>query len=190
MLDLADVLDFWLQRLTPADWYVANPAIDAEIIRQFADLWAKAQAGGLIHWGDTDQGALAYLIVTDQFPRNMFRGAARAFATDAAARQMARGAIARGRDLAIPEPQRVFFYMPFEHSEDLADQDWSVALMEARLTDTDGGYATHARAHREVIRRYGRFPFRNAALDRTSTIAEQAFLDAGGYAGIVKELAG
>ncbi len=182
------VLDFWLGTVGPAGWYLAVEPIDAEISNRFSGLWDQALAGGLTEWSDTVQGTLAYLILTDQFPRNMFRGDGRSFATDPAARAAARQAIAKGFDLQAKEPERVFFYMPFEHSEDPADQDFSVEIMQSRLPETGDGFAVHARAHREVIRRFGRFPFRNAALGRVTTPAEQAFLEAGSYGALVREL--
>ncbi|MCX8509781.1 MAG: DUF924 domain-containing protein [Rhodobacteraceae bacterium] len=190
MTEMGTLLDFWLAKVGEAGWYVAAPEVDAEITRRFQPLWQRAWEGGLADWPVTAEGALAFLILTDQFPRNMFRGDPRAFATDAISRTAARSAIARNLDLTVPEPQRVFFYMPFEHSEDLADQDWSVALMEVRLPETGADFAHHARLHHEVIRRYGRFPYRNDALGRASTPAEQAFLAAGGYGAIVREFAG
>lgn len=185
-----EVLDFWLREIGPEGWYVAVPDVDARIARRFLDLWRQTKDGGLGDWCATAEGALAFLIVTDQFSRNMFRADGKSFATDEQARGAARVAIARGFDLALPEPQRVFFYMPFEHSEALADQDWSVALMEARMSGSDGAeFAHHARVHREVIRRFGRFPYRNAALGRETTEAERAFLEAGGYGAMVREMA-
>ncbi|MBS0563994.1 MAG: DUF924 domain-containing protein [Proteobacteria bacterium] len=184
-----EVLDYWLETVGPDGWFVAVPEVDAEITRRFRGLWQEVADGGLIQWHKDARACLAYLIVADQFPRNMFRGDPRSFATDAAARDAARDAIARGLDLAAGEPERAFFYLPFEHSENPADQDWSVALMTARLT-SDPGHALHARAHREIIRRFGRFPYRNGALGRTSSPAETEFMAAGGYGAIVRELGG
>lgn len=183
-----EVLGYWLKELGPAGWYVAADGVDQTIRQRFMPLWEVAWEGGLTDWPNDAEGALAYLVVTDQFPRNMFRGDARSFATDEIARHAARAAIARGLDLQVNEPERVFFYMPFEHSEDPADQHWAVELMQARILDKD--FHHHARVHREVIRRFGRFPFRNDALGRISTPAEEAFLAAGGYGSIVRELAG
>lgn len=186
-----EVLEFWLNEVGPAGWYVAVPEVDGKIAQRFIATWHAAHDGELSDWADTPEGALALLIVTDQFSRNMFRGDGKSFATDALARDVARGAIARGFDLKTPEPQRVFFYMPFEHSEALADQDSSVALMSARLSGDEGAeFAHHARVHREIIRRFGRFPYRNAALGRDTTAAEEAFLKAGGYGAMVREMAG
>lgn len=190
MTGIGEVLDFWLTEVGEKSWYVAVPELDTKIADRFMPTWQEAWEGRLDDWLDTADGALAFLIVTDQFPRNMFRDNGLAFATDAHARRAARLSIARNFDLTVPEPQRAFFYMPFEHSEDPADQDWAVALTESRLVATRAGFAHHARLHREVIRRYGRFPFRNAALGRTSTSEEEAFLASGGYGAIVREFAG
>ncbi|MCV2864238.1 DUF924 family protein [Albidovulum sediminicola] len=190
MNEAKEIVHYWLEDVGPDGWYAAVDAVDAEIRKRFLDLWEKAHAGALTQWCETAEGALAYLILTDQFPRNMFRGDPRSFATDAAARAAARVAVGQGLDLAIAEPARVFFYMPFEHSEDLEDQDFAVDLMDRNLPETGAEFAVHSRAHREIIRRYGRFPFRNAALGRQTTKEERAFLDGGGYGAIVRELGG
>jgi uncharacterized protein (DUF924 family) len=184
-----EVLEFWLTTVGPKGWYLADDQVDAEIRRRFLPLWEEARDGGLTDWWATPPGTLAFLIVTDQFARNLFRGDGRAFATDAAARAAARRAIALGQDLKVKEPERVFFYMPFEHSEAVADQDWSVELTAARI-DPGTDYLLHARAHREIIHRFGRFPFRNAALGRVSTPGEEAFLKGGGYGAVMRELGG
>lgn len=186
MSDPVGVLEFWLDAIGPAGWYAGTPEIDAACA-EFTDLWHAARDGGLDHWVDGTVGALAFLILTDQLPRNIFRGQADSFATDPLALAAARKAVAAGWDMGAPEPDRQFFYMPFEHSEDMADQDRAVHLMEERLT-SDPDMALHARAHREVIRRFGRFPTRNAALGRTSTAEETAFLAAGGYGAVVNDL--
>ncbi|MGB3147658.1 MAG: DUF924 family protein [Paracoccaceae bacterium] len=186
--DQQKVLAFWFEEIDQSDWYVADPALDQTIRQRFLGLWETAWEGGLQDWLTTPEGTLAYLIVTDQFSRNMFRGDARSFATDEAARFAARMAIVKGFDLALEEPKRIFFYMPFEHSEDPADQHWSVMLIEERIQSRE--FYRHALAHREVIRRFGRFPYRNQALGRQSTEAEEAFLAAGGYGSVTRELAG
>ncbi|MFZ5709070.1 MAG: DUF924 family protein [Pseudomonadota bacterium] len=186
MDEIGAILSFWIDTVGEDGWYTPVAAVDEDCRARFLALWEKARAGGLTDWGATPGGALAYLILTDQFPRNMFRGDPRSFATDAAARAMATGAIAAGHDLRIPEPQRQFFYLPFEHSEDPADQDRSVALMRDRLTDREN--RLHAEAHREIIRIFGRFPFRNAALGRNTTPAERAFIDEGGYGAMVRKV--
>lgn len=182
------VLHHWLTVLGPAGWYAGTPEIDAGVRAGFLPLWRAAAEGGLGHWLTDAEGALAYLVLTDQMPRNMFRGQAAAFATDANARAAAKMAIRRGWDMATPEPQRQFFYLPLEHSENLVDQDRSCALIGAGLADP--GSLLHARAHRAVIRRFARFPGRNAALGRADTPAERAWLAAGGYGAEVRALGG
>ena len=151
-----------------------------EIRERFFDTYEAAAAGKLSDWEQSAQGALALLILLDQFPRNMFRGDARAFATDPLARAVTAGAIVRGFDSQVPKELRGFFYLPFEHSEDLADQERCIALYKA-AGDADG--LKWAEIHADIIRRFGRFPHRNAVLGRTTTPEEQAFLDGGGFAG-------
>ncbi len=187
MTDPVEVLDFWLGEIGPDGWYAGGDKTDTACRDRFGDLWTAAHDGGLEHWVDGTVGTLAYLIVTDQLPRNINRGTALAFATDARARDAARKALDAGWDLNAPEPERQFFYMPFEHSEDPADQVLAVQLLTERLA-SDPDMALHARAHREVIGRFGRFPTRNAALGRASTAEEQVYLDEGGYAAVVNRL--
>lgn len=187
MSDPVEVLDFWLGEVGPDGWYAGGEELDDTIAVRFGDLWQALRDGGLEHWVDGVVGTLAYLVVADQFPRNVHRGKAQAFATDPQARAAARRALEDGWDMLAPEPERQFFYMPFEHSEDMADQDLCVALMEKRLP-SEPGNLLHARAHREIIARFGRFPFRNAALGRASTPEEEAFLAEGGYMAVVRHL--
>lgn len=187
MSDPIMVLDFWLGDIGPEGWYAGGEDIDAEITARFGDLWQAAFDGGLEHWVDGPAGTLAYLVICDQFSRNIHRGDAKAFATDAQARAAARRAIDAGWDLAAPEPERQFFYMPFEHSEDPADQVLAVHYLSERLP-SDPEMALHARAHQDIIATFGRFPFRNAALGRESTSAEAEFLTNGGYGAIVRKL--
>lgn len=187
MSDPVQVLDFWLGDIGPEGWYAGTPEIDDAIAVQFGDLWQALHDDGLEHWIGGTVGTLAYLIVADQFGRNIHRGTALAFATDGKARAAARLAVEQGWDLDAPEPERQFFYLPFEHSEDLADQDFCVRLMEERLP-SEPGNLLHARAHREIIARFGRFPFRNAALGRDTSPEEVAFLEAGGYGAVVRQL--
>ncbi len=187
MSDPVEVLEFWLHELGPKGWYAGGDEIDSLCRDRFADLWQAARDGGLEHWVDGTVGTLAYLILTDQIPRNIHRGTALAFATDPLARAAARKAVAEGWDLNAPEPERQFFYMPFEHSEDPADQALAVEYMRERLP-SDPENLLHARAHQAIILRYGRFPTRNAALGRVSTPEEQAYLDQGGYAALVKAM--
>ena len=188
MSDPVTVLDYWLGEVGPEGWYAGGEALDAEIRDRFADLWQAAADGGLEHWIDGPAATLAFIVLTDQFPRNMWRGAARAFATDAAALEAARRAIAAGWDRAVPEPERQFFYLPFMHSEALADQQACIDLMAERMVETGASNHLHARAHAEVIRRFGRFPYRNAALGRETTAAEAAFMAGGGYGAVVQAL--
>ncbi len=163
MSDPVEVLDFWLGEVGPDGWYAGGDAIDAACRDGFAALWQAAADGGLDHWVEGAVGTLAYLIVTDQFPRNIHRGSALAFATDPLALAAAKKAVAAGWDMDAPEPERQFFYMPFEHSEHPDDQAMAVELLTERLA-SDPDMALHARAHQAVIARYGRFPTRNAAL--------------------------
>lgn len=180
------VAAFWLEECTPEDWYKSDPAFDQMIRDRFESLWHEALNGGLCHWQCSAMGALAYCILTDQLPRNMFRGEARAFATDTHARGAAKRAIKQKFDLKVDEPGRQFFYLPLEHSESLPDQGRAVSLIAERMNAPET--LLHAQAHREVIRRFGRFPFRNAALGRQTSEGEAAFLEAGAYGAIVREL--
>lgn len=188
MSDPVEVLDYWLGELGPEGWYAGGAELDEQIRERFGDLWQAAADGGLDHWVDGPAGTLAFLVVTDQFPRNMWRGSAKAFSTDAMALAAARSAIDAGWDLAVPEPERQFFYLPFMHSEQLADQQACIGLMDERMPETGESNQLHARAHAEIIRRFGRFPYRNAAFGRDTTAEEQAFLDGGGYGAIVEQL--
>lgn len=187
MSDPVEVLDFWLGEIGPKGWYAGGEEIDALCRDRFGDLWQAAHDGGLEHWVEGTVGTLAYLIVCDQFSRNIHRGTALAFATDARALTAAKRAVAEGWDLNAPEPERQFFYMPFEHSEDPADQVLAVQYLTERLA-SEPDMALHARAHQEVITRFGRFPTRNAALGRTSSPEEQTYLDEGGYMAVVNRL--
>jgi uncharacterized protein (DUF924 family) len=183
------LLRFWLQEIGPKGWYAGGAEIDAACRAAAGGLWADAAEGGLGLWLTDPRGCLAYLVLTDQMPRNIHRDTAQAFATDALARAAARAAVARGWDLQWPGPERQFFYMPFEHSENPADQDWAVELFEARLPG-EADLHLHARAHREIIARFGRFPSRNKALGRESTADEAAWLAQGGYGALVRRLQG
>jgi len=175
----AAVLAFW-RDAGPAKWFAKDDAFDAAIRARFADLHHAAAAGALRDWEETAEGALALVIVLDQFPRNMYRGRPQAFATDALARAVADRAIARGFADSIPLPERRFVFMPFMHSEDLADQQRCLDLCRA-AGDDEGVY--YADLHLDIIRRFGRFPHRNVILGRSTTPEEQAFLDSGGFAG-------
>lgn len=187
MADPVEVLDFWLAEVGPDGWYAGGDLLDADCRDRFADVWQAARDGGLEHWVDGPAGTLAYLVICDQLARNMHRGTANAFATDAQARDAARRAVEAGWDLDAPEPERQFFYMPFEHSENAEDQALCVRLMEERMS-SDPEMALHARAHQNTIAKFGRFPGRNAALGRASTPAEEEWLAAGGYGTEVRAL--
>jgi len=187
MDDPLDILEFWLGEVGAEGWYAGGEALDDLCREQCVDLWQAAREGGLDHWVDGTVGTLAFLILTDQLPRNMFRGQADSFATDPLALAAARRAVEEGWDMGAPEPERQFFYMPFEHSENPADQARAVRLMEERLP-LDPEMALHARAHQEIISRFGRFPSRNTALGRDTTLAEAAFLAEGGYGSVVAAL--
>lgn len=182
-----DVVSFWTQDLKPADWYRQDDALDARIRERFFETW-EAAAHLRTTWGASARGALGLLILTDQMSRNMMRGEARAFSTDRLARAVAKSAIARGFDLQIEGSERQFFYLPLEHSEVMPDQDRAVRLIMMRMNAPET--LLHARAHREVIRRFGRFPFRNDVLGRTSSQAEEAFLKDGGYGAVLRSLQG
>lgn len=169
----SEVLDFWFSEAHRARWFKATPAFDALVRGRYAGLWAQARDKRLEHWRDTPGGALALVIVLDQFPLNMFRDRALGYTTEARAREVAADAIARGFDRQLDAAGRAFLYLPFMHSESPADQDRSVALFEAAgLTDN----LRWARHHRDIIRRFGRFPHRNAALGRPSTAEERDYL--------------
>ena len=175
----ADIVSFW--RAAGYDrWFGRFPDFDEEIRRRFLPTYEAAAAGKLAAWEQNADGALALLILLDQFPRNMFRGEARAFATDPPALAITARAIMRGFDAQVPAELRAFFYVVFEHSENLADQEHGIALYKA-AGDADG--LKWAELHADIIRRFGRFPHRNAALGRVTTPEEQAFLDGGGFAG-------
>jgi uncharacterized protein (DUF924 family) len=181
MSDPIEVLEFWLGEVGPEGWYAGGEALDDECRTRFLDLWQAAHEGGLEHWVDGTVGTLAYLVICDQLARNMHRGTDLAFATDARALAAARQAVEAGWDMGAPEPERQFFYMPFEHSENPADQELAVRLLTERMA-SDPEMALHARAHQAIIARFGRFPFRNAPLGRDTTPAEAEFMASGGYA--------
>jgi len=177
--EAAAVLRFW-REAGPARWFRKDEAFDAQFRERFLALHERAAAGELHHWPAAgSEAALALLILLDQFPRNAFRGSPRMYATDAPARDVARAARRAGLDLQVPPDLRNFMYLPLMHSEDLADQELSVAAT-APLGGESHRFALH---HRELIRRFGRFPHRNALLGRAGTQAELEFLAGGGFSG-------
>jgi uncharacterized protein (DUF924 family) len=185
-----EILEFWLDQVGRKGWYEVSDDLDATITDRFRATWDAACEGKFSLWLTYPSGVLAYLILTDQFPRNMFRGQGTAFATDGIALAAAKSAIERGWDMKIDEPARQFFYLPLMHSENQCDQDRCVRLMCERMPDAGASNMLHARAHRAVIRQFGRFPYRNKALNRANTAPETAYLAQGGYGSTVREVQG
>ncbi|SRR5260370_1111584 len=174
-----DVLAYW-RALGPKRWFVKDAVVDTEIRAKFLGVYTAAVAGSLGPWEDNASGTLAHIIVLDQFPRNMFRGTAAAFAADPLARAAADRAIDRGFDRQAVKAERPFFYLPYMHSEALADQERCLELCRAAK---DAGTLKYAELHADIIRRFGRFPHRNAVLGRATTPEEEAFLNEGGFSG-------
>lgn len=184
------VLSYWVDEVGPKGWYGGGEALDAQVHARFSAAWREAQEGAYGLWLTSPVGALGYIVLTDQFPRNMFRGHSDSFATDRSALAAAKVSIDRDWDMRIAEPVRQFFYMPLMHSENLCDQDRAVRLLATRMPDTGADNLRHAKVHREVIRQFGRFPYRNEALGRTTTQAEAKWVAAGGYATTLQKIAG
>ncbi len=173
MISAADLNTFWFSEPARARWFDSTPEFDEMLRERFLSLWESARAGALSEWESTPDGALAMVIVLDQLPLNMFRDDPRSFATEAASRAVAGRAIDRGFDRSLTPEQQSFLYMPYMHSEDLSDQDRSVALFEAAGLSRNLEFARH---HREIVKRFARFPHRNAILGRSSTPEEQVWL--------------
>ncbi len=172
------VLTFWFgddPTVRRKEWFEKNPDFDTQCVA-FADALRDAKTGRYDHWATTPRGALALLVLLDQLSRNLHRGLAEAFAADTKARAVARAAITQGFDRQLTHVQRLFVYLPFEHSEMLADQDEAVRLFETLRDSLSAETIDYAHRHRDVIRRFGRFPHRNAALGRVSTAEEDAYL--------------
>ena len=168
-----EVLTFWFAPDVQPLWFASTPDFDEQLRARFLATYRAAAAGQLTDWDATAEGALALVIVLDQFPPNLFRGQPESFATEVAARAVADRAIARGFDQALPPKQRQFLYLPFMHSEVLADQERSVRLYQQPGLEDSLRFARH---HRDLIARFGRFPHRNAILGRPSTAEERAYL--------------
>ena len=173
-----DVIQFWIDA-GPARWFAKDPEFDRTFRDRFLADHESAARGELMHWQSTPDGALALVILLDQFPRNAFRGTRRMYDTDAMARRVASTAFAAGYDRLISPSLQTFLLLPYAHSEDLADQERAVALAR-RISDNDLAHAEH---HRDIVRRFGRFPHRNRILGRESTSEEQRYLANGGYQG-------
>jgi uncharacterized protein (DUF924 family) len=172
------VVDFW-RDAGPSMWFAKDPGFDRRFREKFATLYEAAARGELAHWMQQPESALGLILLLDQYPRNSFRGTPRMYATDALARQMTSAAIAAGHDRVIEVPLRLFIYLPYGHSEDLADQERSVELSE----NVNAHSVERAKHHRDIVRRFGRFPHRNAILGRQSRPEELRYLAEGGYAG-------
>jgi uncharacterized protein (DUF924 family) len=174
----SEIVAFW-REAGPSRWFRKDDAFDRDFRDRFLSTHEAAARGEFDTWANTAEGALALCILLDQFPRNSFRGTARMFATDEKARAIARAAVDRGFDAQVEEPLRQFFYLPFMHSEHLADQDLCVELSERVGADS----VRWAVLHRDIVARFGRFPHRNPVLGRQTTPEEQSFLDEGGFGG-------
>ena len=175
----AQVVEFW-KDAGPEKWFARDDAFDARFRTLFADEHHAAASRAREHWLGSAEGALALMLLLDQFPRNCFRGTAHSYATDGLARHYAMRAIEEGLDLQLVPKLRAFIYLPFEHSEDPLDQDRSVSMFDV-LGDKE--YLQYAELHRDIIRRFGRFPHRNAVLGRIPSPEELDYLAEGGFAG-------
>jgi len=184
---IESVLQYWLEEVGQEKWYEQDAALDEDITSRFESTWQQAANGELIHWMRSARGTLALLIVTDQFSRNMFRGRGTSFGTDNLALSAARHAITRNDDQVFTGPERQFFYLPYMHSESLSHQERAVRLFMLKMPDSKDNLF-HARAHRQVIRTFGRFPYRNEALGRVSTPAERRYLEEGAYGSTLRAL--
>lgn len=190
MLDPSEITDFWLNEVGQDRWFNADAALDAEIHSRFSDAWQAARDGKYVEWRTRPENLLPFLILVDQFPRNMFRGTPKAYATDKIALCAAKKAVDCLWDMRISEPERQFFYLPLMHSENLNDQNRCLRLIKSRMPERCDALYPHAKAHREVIRKFGRFPYRNPPLERRDTGLETAFLDAGGYKTVFQDIQG
>lgn len=172
-----EILDFWFKETSPEQHFAVDGAFDAAVRSRFEETWRLAGTGAFQSWADTMEGALGLIVLLDQFPRNMFRGSAAGYSTDAMAQAVARDAIARGFDLEAPVSVRSFFYLPLMHSENLPDQHECVRLTRTRLGENHFSYP-YALRHCDAIARFGRFPARNTVLSRPDTTEEREFLKA------------
>lgn len=173
MVTAKAILEFWFSARVRPLWFQSTAEFDAELRQRFLSTWQVARADALTDWETTAEGSLALVICMDQFPLNMFRGQSESFSSEAAARGVAERAIARGFDQLLDASQKAFLYMPYMHSESLADQDRSLALFREAGLEENLEFAEH---HRDIVQRFGRFPHRNAILGRENTPQEQAYL--------------
>ena len=182
------VLSYWMNDVGPQGWFHPDAAAELKSL-EFKELWSRAAAGEMGAWICAPEACLALVVLLDQLPRVMFRGRDDAYASDEVALAVTKRAIVMGHDLKVSEPERQFFYTPLMHSESLMDQERCVRLMSLRLPQADETMLAHIRAHRDIIRQFGRFPYRNAILGRKNTEAEAAYMMAGGYTTSVKAAA-
>ena len=183
-----EILVFWFDELKPGDWFTGGEEVDDRVRTRFLQVWEDAADGKFASWADTANGALALVIVLDQFPRNMFRGSGKSFASDALALKTAAAAIDSGQDLELDEVRRRFLYMPYMHSEKIPELTRCLELMETKFAEVNPEVVLHSKAHIEVVKLFGRFPYRNEALGRKSTPEEEEWLAAGGYQAFVESL--
>jgi uncharacterized protein (DUF924 family) len=174
--EIEQIIDFWFSEQVKPLRFNSTEEFDQEISKRYRQLWLEGRNGGLDHWKKTKEGCLALVILLDQFPLHMFRDQADAFATEQQSREVAEHAIDTGFDKQMPGPWQAFLYLPFMHSESLVDQERSVALYESAGLGENLKWAKH---HRELIRRFGRFPHRNKILNRESSADELAYLESG-----------
>ena len=183
-----EILEFWFEEISPQEQFMGGPELDERIRTRFGEMWEQAVSGGFREWLETPDDALALIILLDQFPRNMFRGSGKSFESDALARECSAAAIGSGHDMELQERKRLFIYMPYMHSESLDDQQRCVELIRDRMPETGALNLLHARAHRDIIGLFGRFPYRNEALGRDSTDDEAAWMESVGYRKFVEQL--
>lgn len=168
-----EIIDFWFSDRVKSQWFASTPELDKEVMEKYEAIWEQAASGELDDWGDDPDGCLALVIILDQFPLNMFRGQAKSFKTEDKAVDVALTAVNEGLDQKIEKEKLAFLYMPFMHSEDLTNQDISVKLYKENNLDANIKFAEH---HRDIIRKFGRFPHRNGILERESTAEEIVYL--------------
>ncbi len=169
-----DVIDFWFSDRVRKLWFNSTPEFDRELRESYRETWEKAKRGELDHWKQSAEGCLALVVILDQFPLNMFRDTAESYSTEAQSREVARHALALEFDRSLESGQRAFLYMPFMHSEDLADQKLALELFDQPGLESNLRFARH---HHDIVAKYGRFPHRNAALGRDNTEAESEYLN-------------
>ena len=182
------ILNFWLDEVGPNCWYSSDDSLDGLIEQNFKETFEYILSGGNSLWLTYPSGALAYIIVLDQFSKNIFRGSKKSFAADRIALAASKQSIKYEFDLKVNEPARQFFYLPLMHSENLYDQEKCIRQILQKLPLSGHNLLKHARAHRELIRSYGRFPNRNSQLGRTNTHFEQEYFEHGGYQAVLSRI--